>query len=82
MISEEQYDRNYYAMKAAEADLAKLKSDLAEAVRLLTDARDSVEFEVMENELNWGERLMHKQEHAIETLKQIEAFIHKHRSTT
>lgn len=59
-----------------------LESDLAEAVRLLTDARDSVEFEVQEHELNWGERLMHKQEHAIDTLKQIEAFLAKHRSTT
>lgn len=39
---------------------------------LLSKARDSVEFEVQENKANWGERLMHKQEPAIELLKRID----------
>ncbi len=48
---------------------------LREAVELLSDARESVEFEVQENEQNWGDRLMHKQEPAITLLAKIDTFL-------
>lgn len=63
-------------------EILQLKADLAEAVKIIDDARDSVEFKVQENEANWGERLMHKQQPAIDTLKNIDAFLAKHRRTT
>lgn len=39
---------------------------------LLDEARESVRKEIEENRENWGERLMHKQEPAIELLKRID----------
>lgn len=56
----------------------KIKADLAEAVRLLREARDSVEYEVQDNAANWGELLMHKQQPAIDCLSRIDAFLAKH----
>ena len=53
----------------------KAVAERGEAVRLLEEARDSVEFEVQENHQNWGERLMHKQEGAIDLLARITAFL-------
>ena len=60
---------------APSPDLAKCQADLDDAVRLLRDARDSVEECVQEHAAAWGERLMSKQLDAITNLREIDAFL-------
>jgi hypothetical protein len=53
----------------------RLKAECAGLRALLSVARDSVEFEVQEKHQNWGDRLMHKQQGAIDLLAKITAAI-------
>ena len=53
----------------------RAEAQLAQATALLREARDHVEQVVQENAANWGERLPHKQEPAIECLRMIDAFL-------
>ena len=53
----------------------RLKAECAGLRALLSVARDSVEFEVQEKRQNWGDRLMHKQQGAIDLLAKITAAI-------
>ncbi len=46
---------------------------LLECARLLRIARHCVDLVVEENKANWGDRLMHKQQHAIDLLARIDA---------
>jgi hypothetical protein len=54
---------------------ARLKAECAGLRALLSVARDSVEFEVQEKRQNWGDRLMHKQQGAIDLLAKITALL-------
>jgi hypothetical protein len=62
-----------YADGVLEGD--RLKAECAGLRALLSVARDSVEFEVQEKRQNWGDRLMHKQQGAIDLLAKITAAI-------
>lgn len=69
------------AIRERDAREAVLKADLAEAVRLLDEARDFTDEVIQRNKHDLGSHLTYKQEPAIECLLKLDAFITKHKGT-